>query len=64
MIQALSGFCSYFVIMSTNGFLPSKLILLRADWDNSGLHNLEDSYGQEWVRTKNLTLFNLIRCTL
>ncbi len=48
IMQALAGFFCYFVIMGENGFLPSTLIGLRANWDNSDVL-VEDSYGQEWV---------------
>ena len=54
MIQASAGFYTYFVIMSENGFWPSRLLGLRKEWDSKGVNDLEDSYGQEWVRkTKN-----------
>lgn len=49
MIQALSGFFTYFWIMADNGFLPLKLINLRVQWDSRGIGNVVDSYGQEWV---------------
>ena len=37
--------------MGENGFLPSKLFGLRADWDDKDVIDLEDSYGQQWVST-------------
>lgn len=49
MIQALSGFVCYFVIMMENGFLPGYLFGLRDQWDDSGNNALEDSFGQEWT---------------
>ena len=49
MIQAASGFFVYLVIMSENGFLPSKLLGIRRKWDSSAVNDLEDSYGQEWT---------------
>lgn len=48
MIQACAGFFTYFVIMAENGFLPSRLFGLRSDWDDRDVHNVKDSYGQEW----------------
>jgi sodium/potassium-transporting ATPase subunit alpha len=45
----VAGFLTYFVIMSENGFFPSKLIGLRISWEASSINDLEDSYGQEWT---------------
>ena len=50
MIQACGGFFSYFVILAENGFWPSRLLGIRKEWDSKGINDLEDSYGQEWVR--------------
>jgi sodium/potassium-transporting ATPase subunit alpha len=49
MMQASAGFFSYFVIMTENGFFPSKLFGLRRSWDSRTVNDLEDSYGQEWT---------------
>uniref|UniRef100_A0A8C6KG19 Sodium/potassium-transporting ATPase subunit alpha n=1 Tax=Nothobranchius furzeri TaxID=105023 RepID=A0A8C6KG19_NOTFU len=49
MIQALGGFFSYFVILAENGFLPSRLLGIRLNWDDRSLNDLEDSYGQQWT---------------
>merc|ERR1712136_395032 len=49
MIQALSGFFTYFVIMGENGFRPSRLLGIRVEWDDRSNNALEDSYGQEWT---------------
>jgi sodium/potassium-transporting ATPase subunit alpha len=49
MIQAFAGFCTYFVIMAENGFLPWRLIGLRQHWNSASINDLEDSYGQEWT---------------
>jgi len=51
MIQASAGFFTYFVIMSENGFLVRDLFGLRKHWDCKNVNDLQDSYGQEWVRT-------------
>merc|ERR1712002_727487 len=58
MIQAVSGFFTYFVIMGENGFRPSYLIGLRGAWDDRKINNLADSYGSEWTyeQRKNLEL--------
>uniref|UniRef100_A0A8C5MT43 Sodium/potassium-transporting ATPase subunit alpha n=1 Tax=Leptobrachium leishanense TaxID=445787 RepID=A0A8C5MT43_9ANUR len=49
MIQALGGFFTYFVILAENGFLPSRLVGIRLDWDDRSCNDVEDSYGQEWT---------------
>jgi len=58
MIQAVSGFFTYFVIMGENGFRPGYLIGLRGEWDNRKNNALADSYGSEWTyeQRKNLEL--------
>ena len=35
--------------MGQNGFWPSFLIGIRADWDDKTINNLVDSYGSEWT---------------
>merc|ERR1711881_694406 len=49
MLQALSGFIIYFVIMMENGWLPGRLFGIRKEWDDRGNNAVEDSYGQEWT---------------
>uniref|UniRef100_F1KUF0 Sodium/potassium-transporting ATPase subunit alpha n=1 Tax=Ascaris suum TaxID=6253 RepID=F1KUF0_ASCSU len=49
MIQASAGFFTYFFIMADNGFWPSRLYQLRAQWDARAFNSVEDSYGQEWT---------------
>jgi hypothetical protein len=50
--------------MAENGFWPSRLIGIRKAWDAAAINDLEDSYGQEWVRrkdfhfNKNISLFS------
>nr|XP_018906490.1 PREDICTED: sodium/potassium-transporting ATPase subunit alpha-like [Bemisia tabaci] len=48
-IEAAAGFFSYFVIMAQNGWMPLRLIGLRAKWDSLSINDLEDSFGQEWT---------------
>lgn len=50
IVEAFGGFFTFFFIMAENGFLPGRLIGIRAEWDHEGINDLEDSYGQEWVR--------------
>lgn len=50
MLQALAGFVNYFVIMMMNGFLAGDLLGKRLYWDDRSNSQLQDSYGQEWVR--------------
>lgn len=57
MMQAASGFFSYFVIMGENGFLPKRLVGLREQWDSKAVNDLEDSYGQQWVICLQKTFF-------
>merc|ERR1712002_499428 len=52
MIQAISGFFTYFVIMGENGFRPGFLIGIRGAWDNRAINDLEDAYGSQWTYTQ------------
>lgn len=52
MIQALGGFFTYFVILAENGFLPWTLLGIRINWDDRNFNELEDTYGQQWVRIR------------
>ena len=36
--------------MAENGFMPLDLLGLRAAWDSNAINDLEDYYGQQWVR--------------
>lgn len=53
MIQALGGFFTYFVILAENGFLPWTLLGIRISWDDRNVNDQEDTYGQQWVRSRN-----------
>jgi len=53
VFEAFNGFFVYFVIMADHGFFPSRLIYLRDQWEAKGINDLEDSYGQEWVSSRN-----------
>lgn len=48
-IQALGGFFTYFVIMTENGFFPTRLFGIRAEWEDRDNQSVPDSYGQEWT---------------
>ncbi|GMR37075.1 hypothetical protein PMAYCL1PPCAC_07270 [Pristionchus mayeri] len=47
-IQMCAGFCGYFANMSYHGFFPSKLYMIREEWDNQAMM-VVDSWGQEWT---------------
>lgn len=49
-MQALGAFVVYFTVYAQEGFRPSALINLRVEWEKDSVNDLEDSYGQEWVR--------------
>jgi len=48
MIQAASGFFSYFCIMAAHGFRPGDLMMQRQNWDDNTYEWMVDSYGNEW----------------
>lgn len=52
--QALGGFFTYFVIMTENGFFPTRLIGIREEWEDRANNGVQDSYGQEWVSPRSL----------
>lgn len=56
IIQSLSGFVTYFVVMAENGFLPMELFQIRDVWDERHIDDVTDSYGQQWsyAQRKNL----------
>ncbi|CAG7824580.1 unnamed protein product [Allacma fusca] len=49
VFQLGAGFFCYFLTLGYHGFLPHRIIGLRAQWDSGAINDLEDSYGQEWV---------------
>lgn len=49
IIQVATGFFAYFLIMTENEFLLSRLSVLRKLWESKNVNNFQDSYGQEWV---------------
>lgn len=49
MIEASGAFFAYLVVMTENGFWPSRLLGLREAWESTTLNDLSDSYGQEWT---------------
>jgi sodium/potassium-transporting ATPase subunit alpha len=60
MMQASAGFFTYLVIMAENGFKPDLLLGIRKRWDSRSVNDLEDSYGQEWVRRNQMSHWILI----
>lgn len=50
MLEAFAGFFTYIIAMSEAGFWPFRLLDLRQEWDSIAINDVEDSYGQEWVR--------------
>ncbi len=64
LLQVTAGLFTWVVVMAENGFWPSRLIGIRKAWDAAAINDLEDSYGQEWVRrkdfhfNKNISLFS------
>lgn len=50
VFEAIGGFYVAFIILAQNGFLINDMIGVRKDWDNKGLNDYTDSYGQQWVR--------------
>ena len=45
----MGGFFTYFVIMTENGFFPTRLFGIREEWEDKNNNAVPDSYGQEWV---------------
>jgi hypothetical protein len=50
LLQVTAGLFTWVVVMAENGFWPSRLLGIRKAWDAAAINDLEDSYGQEWVR--------------
>lgn len=49
-MQAVGAFVVYLTVYAQEGFTPSILTNLRVAWENGNVNDLEDSYGQQWVR--------------
>lgn len=51
IIGVLSSMFIYFVILSENGFMPSRIIDIDStQWNSPAINDLVDSFNQEWVR--------------
>lgn len=61
MTQSLAGFYTYFMILMMNGFLPSRLLGLRLEWENPSINDLQDSWGQTWSYKNRMNLLNEAR---
>lgn len=55
LIQSLGAFLVYFTVYAQEGFAPSFLLNLREAWERNYVNDLEDSYGQQWVRMGSVT---------
>ena len=62
LMQALGAFVTYFTVYAQQGFLPSTILNLRVEWEKDNVNDLEDSYGQEWVRARLLAAPSLDGC--
>lgn len=49
-MQAVGAFVVYLTVYAQEGFKPSILVNLRVEWEKDYVNDLEDSYGQQWVR--------------
>lgn len=58
VMQAAAGFMTYLIIMGENGFHVRRLLWIRDEWDDPMVDDLEDSYGQQWVRLSFLNEFS------
>jgi sodium/potassium-transporting ATPase subunit alpha len=56
MIQATAGFFCYLVIMSENGFFPSRLFQIRETWDEALDSHVADSNGNMWGYASRMSL--------
>lgn len=55
-MQSFAGFTDYFTAMAQEGWYPLLCVGLRSQWEDVHLQDLQDSYGQEWVRAYKLSL--------
>ena len=46
--------------MAQEGWFPLLCVGLRSQWENVHLQDLQDSYGQEWVRIQSLSPFQTV----
>ena len=46
--------------MTENGFRPTRLFGIRAEWEDKNDHGVVDSYGQEWVSMLSLIIDLLV----
>uniref|UniRef100_A0A8C3HVT2 Sodium/potassium-transporting ATPase subunit alpha n=1 Tax=Chrysemys picta bellii TaxID=8478 RepID=A0A8C3HVT2_CHRPI len=44
------AFLAYFTVYAEQGWLPNTLLGLRVNWEDDYYNDIEDSYGQEWVK--------------
>jgi sodium/potassium-transporting ATPase subunit alpha len=56
MMQVGGGFFMYLIVLAESGFWPTRVFGLRAQWEGRSVNDLEDSYGQEWVRCNKIII--------
>ncbi|XP_015278928.1 PREDICTED: potassium-transporting ATPase alpha chain 2 [Gekko japonicus] len=49
ILQSIGAFLTYFTVYAEQGWLPSRLLHIRVDWEDLHQDDLEDSYGQQWT---------------
>uniref|UniRef100_A0A8B9NZ97 Sodium/potassium-transporting ATPase subunit alpha n=1 Tax=Apteryx owenii TaxID=8824 RepID=A0A8B9NZ97_APTOW len=49
-MQSFAGFVDYFVALAQEGWWPALVLGLRPRWEDTREQELQDSYGQQWVR--------------
>jgi len=54
--QAAAGFFVYAVIMASYGWMPNRLLDIKAEWEDEYNNSLEDSWGQEWTYGQRMML--------
>ena len=56
LIEAAGGFFSFSVVLTENGFWPSRFFGIRTFWDDNKINDVLDSYGAEWTYEQRKTL--------
>ncbi|MGH0158268.1 UNVERIFIED_CONTAM: hypothetical protein FKN15_035130 [Acipenser sinensis] len=59
-IQSFAGFTDYFTCLAQEGWRPLLCVGLRSAWENAYNQEVQDSYGQEWVRQRRS--YSCLRC--
>ncbi|EZA47803.1 Sodium/potassium-transporting ATPase subunit alpha [Ooceraea biroi] len=56
MTQSFAGFYTYFMVLMMNGFMPTRLLGLRIEWEDPSINDLRDSWGQTWTYENRMNL--------